>query len=302
MKLTVAFLYLTGAQAFLVTSPNNVVRRSSLWGYLDDLSNELYAPDDNPDIKGTSREATRLEQDKVSNAGVGDWGSYVEFDEFDGGDGQMGVAGDGNKGLEKFGDDVSPQLVNLQKSKQMSAKVAWGTNTGYAEDLRAQGMETSRAQQLENWANQQEVLKRRQAQRAMTEEFDEVNHDEDWRTLAKFGVERNQEFDLNEEFGAVTAGPQVDGVIEVAALLNQNAVYEFGIKNEYMGFADFRASFTPETGPEWVISPSEGSLSSREETNFILRFRPNSPGIHEGHLVIETEDFKKTYKVIGKGG
>ena len=55
-------------------------------------------------------------------------------------------------------------------------------------------METSRAQQLENWMNQQEVLKERQAHRFMTEEFDRVqeNADEDWRKLAKFGVERNQ--------------------------------------------------------------------------------------------------------------
>lgn len=80
----------------------------------------------------------------------------------------------------------------MQKSKARSAKVAWGTNTGYADQLRSQGVETSRAQQLENWANQQEVLKKRQAQRALTDQFDEVNHDEDWRTLAKFGVERNQ--------------------------------------------------------------------------------------------------------------
>ena len=82
----------------------------------------------------------------------------------------------------------------MAKSKAMSAKNAWGTNTGYADSLRAQGMETSRAQQLENWMNQQEVRKERQAHRFMTEEFDqqEQNADEDWRTLAKFGVERNQ--------------------------------------------------------------------------------------------------------------
>lgn len=278
------------------------MRTSALWGYLDDLSQELYAESDNPDIEAMSKEATNLAKDKISNYGVGEWSSYVEFDEFDGGDGQMGVAGDGQKGLEKFGDDVSPHIANLQKSKQMSAKVAWGTSSGYAEQLRDQGMETSRAQQLENWANQQEVLKRRQAQRSMTEDFDTVDPDEDWRALAKFGVERNQDFDLNEQFGAVTAGPQVDGVFELSALLNQNAVHEFGVKNEYMGFADFRASFTPETGAEWVISPTEGSISSREDTNLIVRFRPNTPGISEGYLVIETEDFKKTFKLIGKGG
>ena len=62
----------------------------------------------------------------------------------------MGVAGDGNKKLENF--DMSA----MAKSKTMSAKNAWGKTTGYAEQLIAQGMEAQRAQQLENWKNQQE--------------------------------------------------------------------------------------------------------------------------------------------------
>ena len=66
-----------------------------------------------------------------------------------------------------------------------------------------------------------------------------------------------------------------------------------------MGFADFRASFTSDTGVGWTIEPSEGSLMQREDTNFILRFKPNGPGVSEGYLVIETEDFKKTFKVVG---
>eukprot|EP00980_Cylindrotheca_fusiformis_P005916 scaffold1246_cov134-Cylindrotheca_fusiformis.AAC.8 len=66
-----------------------------------------------------------------------------------------------------------------------------------------------------------------------------------------------------------------------------------------MGFADFRAAFTPESGSEWTIEPSEGSLTQKSATDFILRFRPQAPGIKEGFLVIETEDFKKTWKLIG---
>ena len=54
-------------------------------------------------------------------------------------------------------------------------------------------MDTQRAQQLENWHNQQEVLANRKQQRYMTEDFDQVSSaDEDWRKLASFGVERNQ--------------------------------------------------------------------------------------------------------------
>lgn len=66
-----------------------------------------------------------------------------------------------------------------------------------------------------------------------------------------------------------------------------------------MGFADFRAAFTSETSAEWSIEPKEGSLMQREDTKFILKYKPNAPGTSEGYLVIETEDFKKTYKLSG---
>ena len=174
-------------------------------GYLDDLAADLSAPDSNPIPAEEAREANVMSKDKIVGAGPGDWDSYVEFDEFDGGDGQMGVAGDGNKGLDKF------DMSTIAKSKSMSgknkiiesnqiksnhtlvrvvirrytvlvflntsyllttlilktikflfvsffycsryntAKNAWGTNTGYADTLIEQGVDTSRAQQLENW-------------------------------------------------------------------------------------------------------------------------------------------------------
>jgi hypothetical protein len=175
---------LSSAAAFAPQS--RLSRPSVLNGYLDDLSKELY--DENADEveEDDSRDATKMNKEDVSNFGVGDWDSYVEFNEFDGGDGQMGVAGDGDNSLGKF--DTS----EIVKSKSMSAKNAWGTNSGYGDVLRAQGVDTQKAQQMENWNNQQEVLNQRKAQRAMTEQFDSVETEEDWRTLAKFGVERNQ--------------------------------------------------------------------------------------------------------------
>lgn len=107
--------------------------------------------------------------------------------QFDGGDGQMGVAGDGNKKLEKF------DMSEMAKSKTMSAKNAWGKATGYADTLIEKGVDTARAQQLENWHNQQELLQQRKAQRWMTDDFDKVTtEDENWRNLKSFGVERNQ--------------------------------------------------------------------------------------------------------------
>jgi hypothetical protein len=66
-----------------------------LFGYLDDLSKDLYSIADNPDIENSTKEATDMKQEFVDRMGPGDWSTYVEFNEFDGGDGQMGVAGDG---------------------------------------------------------------------------------------------------------------------------------------------------------------------------------------------------------------
>lgn len=103
---------------------------------------------------------------------------------------------------------------------------------------------------------------------------------------------------MDQEFGAVVAGPQLEGTIELSANIGQAAVFETSLKNEYMGFADFRAAFTSDTPAEWTVEPASGSLS-KEPVNFIVKFRPQNPGVLEGHLVIETEDMKKTWKVIG---
>lgn len=66
-----------------------------------------------------------------------------------------------------------------------------------------------------------------------------------------------------------------------------------------MGFADFRAAFTSETPVDWSVEPAEGSIMQREDTHFIVKFKPQGMGTVQGHLVIETEDFKKTWQVIG---
>lgn len=66
-----------------------------------------------------------------------------------------------------------------------------------------------------------------------------------------------------------------------------------------MGYSDFRAAFTAETGPEWTVTPTEGSLSGKKETEFIVKYRPNNPGTTQGYLVIDTEDDKWTFQVIG---
>jgi len=281
------------SDAFLM--PQGQSRSIALNGYLDDLTSDLYAPSNEPDPEAESHEATKMKETDKDRSGPGSWDDYVEFDSFDGGDGQMGVAGDGNKKLEAF------DMSTMAKSKMMSAKNAWGTSNGYAESLVEKGVDSARAQQLENWHNQQEVLKTKNAQKYDVEQYDQTDkEDENWRQLAAFGVERNEDFDLDEAFGSVEVSADLEGVIEITARMGgAPAIHEFGLKNQFMGYADFRAAFTSETGSEWTVEPTEGSLTQREATNFIVRFRPQSPSVSEGYLVIETDDFKKTWKIVG---
>lgn len=268
-------------------------------GYLDDLTEELYAPDANPVPEEESEAANKMSKDQIDRYGPGNWENFVDFDEFDGGDGQMGVAGDGKKGLDKE-DFQNLEVSKASKSKYRSAKNAWGTFTGYADKLiEEKGMDRQVAQRLENWANQQEVKKRKQAARDALD-FDKVSTDEEnWRSLAAFGLERNEDFDFEERFGPVTAGEDIAGTIELKSLLGKIAIHEFKQKNEFMGYSDFRAAFTPDTPKDWTVVPSEGSINSTDDINFVVKLRPENPGTTEGFLVIETEDFKKTWKVIG---
>lgn len=303
--LSKSYLYLSliglvskNASAF-VSCPHSDVRQSTtLRGYLDDLSRDLNAADSNPNPEEESREATAMAKDQLDRYGPGSFQDFVDFNEFDGGDGQMGVAGDGNNKLEKM--DNVPQLA---KSKMMSAKNAWGTSTGYADTLRSQNpkMDTARAQQLENWANQQEVRAKNLQLKQLTENFDtqQTSAEENWRQLAKFGVERTQDFDLEATFGPVTPGQQIEGVIQLNSAINRAATHDLFLRNPYMGFADFRAAFTSDTPVDWSIEPSEGSLKQKEDTHFIVKFKPQGPGVVQGLLVIETEDFKKTWQVVG---
>lgn len=290
----------TNVAAFAPSCLHNTQTRTSstppLKGYLDDLSTELNAPDSNPIPEEETREATKMDKSQIANAGPGSFEGFVDFNEFDGGDGQMGVAGDGSTGLEKI--DAVPQIA---KSVSMSAKNAWGTDSGYADKLRNENpaMDTARAQQLENWANQQEVRAKNQGLKNTAEAYDNVatTEEEDWRALAKFGVERNEKFDMDEEFGPVTAGDKIEGVIELKTA--NVATHDIFLRNPYMGFSDFRAAFTSDTPTDWSVEPNEGSLMQREDTHFTVKFKPQGPGMIQGTLVIETEDFKKTWQVQG---
>ncbi|GMI21250.1 hypothetical protein TrCOL_g1914 [Triparma columacea] len=313
MKLLIATLLVSSTFAF---TPSLINRPSFLLkGKLDDFSKDIIPTDEskkaNPERD--SYRANVKDQKDVDRFGPGTYEDYVDFgDEFDGGDGQMGVAGDGQKGLEKIGEDSEETIVKARsaktvgfKSRERSAKNAWGTSNGYADKLREQGMDTAKAQMLENWQNQNNVKARRKEARFQTEEFDALAsdkmEDEDWRKLGSFGVERNQEFDLDETFGEVVAGDSIEAELTLTARMGGTTYEELKVGNPYMGFADFRASFTGGSSREFTVEPTEGAMS-KDPVDFIVRFNPQGPELQMGTLVIETEDFKKTWNFVGKTG
>lgn len=103
---------------------------------------------------------------------------------------------------------------------------------------------------------------------------------------------------MDEEFGPVTPGDVLDGTIELSSRIGQLQAHSIVMKNPFMGFADFRAAFTSNTPMAWTVEPNEGNLGKSPQ-EFIIRFSPENPGVTEGLLVIQTEDFKKTWKLIG---
>jgi len=313
MKLISAFLLLNSAFAF---QPTFVGTRQSMAikGRLDDLSKDITPTDEskkaNPERD--SYDFNKMDKEEVDRYGPGNLEDFVDFEEYDGGDGQMGVAGDGKAGLEKIGEDTEETVVKARSAKQVgfksrerSAKNAWGTSTGYADQLRDQGVDTAKAQMLENWQNQNNVKARRKAARFETDEFDAVAsdkmEDEDWRKLGSFGIERNEEFDLDETFGEVLAGDTIEEEKVLTARMGGTDFTEIKLANQFMGFADFRASFTASSSSEFEVEPTEGAMS-KDPVNFIIRFKPGGPELQTGILVIETEDFKKTWNFVGKTG
>lgn len=229
MKLSIALLLsaITAEAAFVPSRSNYARTQVVAKGYLDDLQAQMDQGKEEEEEEDDSHEATMMSKDQLDRYGPGSFDGFVDFDEFDGGDGQMGVAGDGSKGLEKMGG--TPQFA---KSKTMSAKNAWGSSTGYSDSLleRNPKMDVARAQQLENWMNQQEILKAAKEKKFMTDAFDAVNEsaEMDWRELAKFGIQRNTESDLDEEFGAVVAG-DISGVIDIHTQVNRIESYEISV-------------------------------------------------------------------------
>merc|ERR1739842_49672 len=100
----------------------------------------------------------------------------------------------------------------------------------------------------------------------------------------------------------IQPGDSVDGIVTLRAPVNGVAAHEIMLKNPYMGYAKFRTGFVGDSTNEWSVTPSDGYLKQHEATHFVLRHTPHSPGVSSAYFVIETEDFKQTWKVVGSSG
>ena len=104
------------------------------------------------------RDSTKMSKEQIRHYGPGELSQYVDpSDLFDGGDSEMGLTGDGNVGLKRIGRDVSPHVARTYTAKSEEDHAV--ASLSYAEELLQNNpcMDPARAQQYENWAEQQEI-------------------------------------------------------------------------------------------------------------------------------------------------
>jgi len=191
MARTALALLLASRAAALVptlrtTSISKTVSRVSYLSEVEDADNKKkwWDQDDEGREESNPRDHTGVGE-ADSNYGPTNYEGFIDADGFDGGDGQVGVVGDGKNHMEEF--DMSAEdsrgLKGGRKLNQMggresklNAKNAWGTTTGYADELAKRGMVeideygedklARRRQQLENWRNQEELRMKKDHQMA----------------------------------------------------------------------------------------------------------------------------------------
>eukprot|EP00638_Chattonella_subsalsa_P009983 CAMPEP_0117747012 /NCGR_PEP_ID=MMETSP0947-20121206/8267_1 /TAXON_ID=44440 /ORGANISM="Chattonella subsalsa, Strain CCMP2191" /LENGTH=316 /DNA_ID=CAMNT_0005564403 /DNA_START=266 /DNA_END=1216 /DNA_ORIENTATION=- len=279
----------------------------------------------------------RIEEDKGVvqqgiNYGPSSMSSYVNKggdSDFDGGDGQVGVVGDGEDNMEKF-DERSvikgSTIVNESRSRQRNA---WGSgSTGYAEELKKSGMVDYnlkgedklqvRRQQLENYSNQM-ALKR--AQDAAIDQMEAAEGTKVGRNTKdyfeamssgasleeeKWNVYKPEEPDFSEiTFGEVSATGRIRKEYEIVAAPGKAGEVAIEQRNIVMTFQPFRAAFPAGTSSKWSVRPESGVLERRggETTVLTVTYRPDVMGPpEEAMLVVDTEEFKHIYKITGSSG
>ena len=261
-----------------------------------------------------------------TNYGPKDYDGFIDVEGFDGGDGQVGVVGDGKNAMEEYdmGQAVEKRGRANQlggKESKLNAKNAWGTSSGYAEELKRKGMVEyneygedmlqARRQQLENWRNQQELRLQKDGQMAelanlQGKKYQAINHGS---YIAQFEKNREREGDVIVTDGHdsyAVEGDMVPGdvmdVLPVKARLNARGGTTIVIRNEFSTYDDFVAGFAPGASAAISVEPSSGTLNRRsgDPQEFVVKFQPTDfADSYDATLVIETENHKWTYEIVG---
>jgi len=254
------------------------------------------------------------------NGAPANYDGFVDGDGFDGGDGQVGVVGDGSNAMETFdqSEAVKQRRMNAvggSESKQTRSNV-WGYTTGYAEDLKKRGMVdydeygedrlAARRQQLENYRNQQELRLQKEGQMRdlyslQGKQYEAQRHGSYLSGLE--GPARKVEAPPGPQL-SLDAGSQIHGTLTMAAPLNGRGGTTLAIQNEYSTYADFVAGFAPGSDPAFTVEPTVGTLNRRggQPQEFVVKFQPTIVGQPRATalFVVETEDYKWTYECVGE--
>lgn len=238
--------------------------------------------------------------------------------------------------------DENENVKGTTEARTVSARGNYfGRTTGYAEkfmdkytekDFRDHRVDSVRAQQMENWQNQQAMnaANRQSGQGTMfgspaqtgasnvrnragaydpnaqsgdmainkleISQADLTKHLDD---LASAPAERLD----GEEWGPVTAaGADLEESYALRAPAGGVQIQEIKVVNMFNTFAPYRVAFAPGASSEWSVSPTSGSMNRRDGAPIAVtvRFNPNEYGeARAATLVFETEDMKKVYSLIG---
>ena len=287
------------ADAFVITHATRCNPSTKL-----DYRSLHHGPDVEPltDMEKQGVDFTKMPKDELDRFGPGSFDQYADstFNDFDGGDSETGLVGDGQSGLRQFGYDVSPHLANTMAARYSSAyeevETAQRTDMSYAEEMMHSNpsMDEIRAVQLQNWATQQEIASANRYMNEKTQVYYEADDE-----YTDYGASSLDHLPIEE----ISAEEETaDCLVTLVAPLNGVASHEIAVKNPYMGFAKFRTYFVGDAAAEWTVTPSDGYLKQNEATQFVISYRPQNPGVVHGHFAIETEDFKYIWKVVGSTG
>lgn len=296
-------------------------------------------------------EALPWQKYEAANAGISqadilqptNYDDFIDSEGFDGGDGQVGVVGNDDNALDSFdntgvvgssggastraADDTARGGVRSESKK--TQRVAFGTSTGYAEQLAEQGMveideETgedkllARRQQLENWKNQRE-LKAQQVE-TLTEQssFTGTEYDPRFGSAtymnaldagvgedeSKWNVYKGEaKADAPTEVSAGLSKGTIDETLDMSSSFPSPSFADIQVKNDVMSYEDFVVGFSDDTDPaDWQVTPVSGTLNRRggDPTTLSIVFKPNNPGgTRTAYIIVQTEESKFTYQVNG---